>query len=145
MKHRYACARRVGLLALLTIMGIAAVAESPRALPKPAKKTIDFAQDIHSILAERCAECHMKGKAKGGFSMDTRDSFLKGNEDGPTVIEGNSAESELIKLVAGLDPDAVMPPKGERLSEEQVALLRAWIDQGVKWYDAASAGGHNHH
>lgn len=132
---------RVGSLrSILVLFGaVSVLAQTPSALPGPAKKTIDFAQDIHPILAERCAECHMKGKAKGGFSMDTRESVLKGSENGVVVIEGKSAESDLIKLVAGQFPDAVMPPKGERLSEDQVSLLRAWIDQGVKWYDVASA------
>ncbi|NUM53187.1 MAG: DUF1549 domain-containing protein [Candidatus Hydrogenedentes bacterium] len=125
--------------ALSCFVAAIAFAQPPAPLPEPAKKVIDFGQDIHTILAERCADCHMQGKAKGGFSMDSREALLKGSENGPVVVEGNSPESVLIKLVAGLDPDAVMPPKGERLSDEQVALLRAWIDQGVKWYDVAPA------
>jgi Protein of unknown function (DUF1553)/Protein of unknown function (DUF1549) len=36
-------------------------------------------------------------------------------------------------LVAGLEPDMVMPKKGSRLTGDQVALLRAWIDQGAVW------------
>jgi hypothetical protein len=51
------------------------------------------------------------------------------------VVAGKSAESPLIHRVAGLVPDRLMPPpgSGERLSGEQVAILRAWIDQGVVW------------
>lgn len=104
-------------------------------LPPASKHEIDFAVDIHPILAERCAQCHMKGAAKGGFSMDTRESFLEGGDSGEVVKPGNSAESYLVRLVAGLEPDLVMPPKGERLTEEQIGLLRAWIDQGAEWYD----------
>ena len=32
-----------------------------------------------------------------------------------------------------------MPPKGERLTVEQIGLLRAWIDQGVEWPETTSA------
>jgi hypothetical protein len=39
----------------------------------------------------------------------------------------------LIELVAAIDPDNVMPQKGSRLKPEQIALLRAWIDQGLPW------------
>jgi len=124
------------IILLASGTAVAQVAE----LPAPAKKTIDFATDIHPILAERCAECHMGDRAKGGFSMSNRAAFLEGGESGPALIEGNSAESYLVKLVSGLDPDTVMPPKGERLNSEQVALIRAWIDQGAKWYDVAPAG-----
>ena len=38
-------------------------------------------------------------------------------------------------LVAGLETDKIMPPKGEQLTSEQIALLRAWIDQGAPWPD----------
>jgi hypothetical protein len=44
----------------------------------------------------------------------------------------------VIQLVAGLDPKQVMPKKGERLTPEQVGLLRAWIDQGANWPDAVA-------
>jgi hypothetical protein len=43
-----------------------------------------------------------------------------------------------VRLVAGLDPDAVMPKKGSRLTGGQVGVLRAWIDQGVAWDPAVS-------
>jgi mono/diheme cytochrome c family protein len=109
-------------------------------LPPAAGHTVDFAQEIHPLLEARCASCHADGSAKGGFSIDSRDSLLKGSESGPVVVEGKSAESRLVSIVAGLDPDVVMPPKGARLNETEVGLLRAWIDQGLPWTLEASAG-----
>ena len=47
-------------------------------------------------------------------------------------MRGNSSASHLVKLVAGLDPELVMPPRGKRLSAREIGLLRAWIDQGAK-------------
>ena len=44
-----------------------------------------------------------------------------------------SADSLLIKLVSGLEPDMVMPQKGARLTADQIGVLRAWIDQGAVW------------
>lgn len=102
-------------------------------LPEPVDRTVSFENDIHSLLAERCFECHGQGKQKGGFSMESRETFLEGGESGPAVVEGKSEESLLIRLVAGLNGDEVMPPKGPRLTEDQVGLLRAWIDQGLAW------------
>lgn len=46
---------------------------------------------------------------------------------------GHSAASSIIALVAGVDPDEVMPKKGKRLTTNEVAVLRAWIDQGLPW------------
>jgi len=59
--------------------------------------------------------------------------MLQGGDSGPAVIPGKSAESLLIALVQGVDPDNFMPRKGSRLTPDQVGLLRAWIDQGAPW------------
>ncbi len=67
--------------------------------------------------------------------MDNRAAALKGGDGGVDIIPGDSARSPLIQYVAWLVPDSEMPPpgKGNRLSPTQVALLRAWIDQGAVW------------
>ena len=51
-------------------------------------------------------------------------------------MPGKPNESRIIALISGKDPDEVMPPKGEKLTAEQIGLLRAWIDQGAEWPDA---------
>src|SRR6185369_258995 len=56
------------------------------------------------------------------------------------VVLGKSAESHLIELVAGLDPDSIMPKKGSKLTSVQIGLLRAWIDQGAPWDEGVSLG-----
>src|SRR6185295_17535149 len=43
----------------------------------------------------------------------------------------------LIQYVVGLDADMIMPAEGDRLSVEQIGILRAWIDQGASWPDGA--------
>jgi len=107
--------------------------EQRQKLPPPAAQTIDFARDIQPILATSCMKCHGQGKDKGGFRIDTRDLFVKTGDNGPAVLPGKSADSYLIELVSGLDPDNIMPVKGSKLTATQVGLLRAWIDQGAKW------------
>lgn len=102
-------------------------------LPPPASGTVDFTRDIQPIFEASCVKCHGRGKDKGGLRLDTRDTFLKGGDSGPSALAGQSAQSYLIELVSGLDPDNVMPVKGSKLNAAQVGLLRAWIDQGMKW------------
>jgi len=94
-------------------------------------KKIDFAHDIVPILKARCAECHTNGKHKGSLSLDTRGALLRAK----VVVPGKSGQSELLKRITSRDPDERMPPKGERLSEQQVSLMRAWIDQGLPWQE----------
>lgn len=110
--------------------------EQVEKLPTPATHTVDFSLEIRPILESRCVNCHGHGRDKGGFLIDNRETFLKGGDSGPAVVPGKSAESYLVELVSGLDPDNVMPQKGTKLSAAQVGLLRAWIDQGVKWDSA---------
>ncbi len=107
--------------------------EQAKTLPPPANHPVDFAKEIKPIFEASCIKCHGRGRTKGDFSIENRETLLKGGESGPALVTGNSAESHLIELVAGLDPDSVMPQKGKRLTPEQIGLLRAWIDQGAVW------------
>jgi cytochrome c553 len=107
--------------------------EQIHSLPAPVDRKVSFDKEIRPLLENSCVKCHGNGKRKGEFNIDTRENLLKGGESGPAVISGQSAESYLIELVSGLDPDNIMPQKGSKLKPEQVALLRAWIDQGVGW------------
>lgn len=95
---------------------------------------IDFAHEILPLLKARCIKCHTAGTYKGDFSMDTRALLLKAK----VVTPGNAAKSELIARVTSSDPDERMPPSGERLTGEQVALLSRWINQDLPWQDGFS-------
>ena len=112
------------------LLPIAALAAE---LPPSANHPVDFLKDIQPLLEAACVKCHGKGKDSGGFSLETRESFFKGGDTGPAAVPGNSAKSLVLELVAGLDPDNVMPQRGKRWTAEQVGLLRAWVDQGAKW------------
>jgi mono/diheme cytochrome c family protein len=109
-------------------------------LPPPAAVDVDFKRDVHPLLEARCVQCHGRGKTSGGFSLENRETALAGSSSGPSIIPGRSEESYLIELVAGIDPDNVMPAKGTRLTADEVGLLRAWIDQGVQWDADAGFG-----
>ncbi|MDA0283225.1 MAG: PSD1 and planctomycete cytochrome C domain-containing protein [Planctomycetota bacterium] len=106
---------------------------SADALPAAVTRVVDFERDVRPILESRCAECHSKDDPTADIQILSRRSLLRGGESGePAIVLSRSADSFLIKVVAGLDPDVRMPPKGPRLSSEQIAILRGWIDQGLK-------------
>ena len=110
-----------------------------KSLPPPADKVISFAKDVKVILGHRCFDCHGNGKKKGGLDMSSRELLLKGGKTGPAVVSGKSSQSHLIKLVSGFDPDSIMPNKGERLTRDEIGILIAWIDQGLKWDEVSLA------
>lgn len=100
-------------------------------LPPAATDPVDFARDIEPLFVSHCIKCHGGEKQKGGLRLDGKAAALRGGDSGKVIIPGRSAESTLIHLVAGLDAEKIMPATGARLTKQQVALLRAWIDQGA--------------
>ena len=94
---------------------------------------IDFAHEVVPVLKQHCGKCHTGDQKKGGLSLNTRETTLVGGESGKIVVSGKSAESDLIKRLTSDDPDVKMPPEGPRVSAEQVAILKAWVDAGLPW------------
>ncbi len=104
------------------------------ALATPAVRAVDFEKEIRPIFEERCIKCHGPEKQKAGFRVDQRAVMLKGGDSGlPGIVPGNPKGSALIDAVKGTDPDLKMPPKGDPLTAEQIALLEQWIAEGAVW------------
>jgi hypothetical protein len=120
--------------------GLGAATVDVSKLPPAAKKEINFRQDIEPILKVACLECHSGNRPKGRYSMENRENTIKGgsSKEAAVVVE-NSAKSPLIHMVAHLIEEMEMPPldndKYKKLTPEEIGLLRAWIDQGLKWGD----------
>ncbi len=94
---------------------------------------VDFDHEIVPILRQHCADCHTGTKKKGGLSFNTRESLMKGGENGAVVKPGNGGGSRLLEVVLSKDTDEQMPPKGDRLTPLEVSRLKAWIDEGATW------------
>ncbi len=94
---------------------------------------LDFEREIRPILERSCLGCHGPRAPKNFLGLYTRERLVAGGISGPAVVPGKSGESRLVRYVAGLDEGIVMPPRGARLTAEEVSRLRAWIDQGVPW------------
>ena len=68
---------------------------------------------------------------KGGLSLESRDGCAQGRRNGPAVVPGDPEKSLLIKAVRYTDQDLQMPPKGQKLSDDQIADLEAWVKMGA--------------
>ena len=107
-------------------------------LPAATKKTVSYSKDIKPLFEKTCLNCHgPKKRPKGKFRIDTRELALKGGSEGVAIIPGKSDKSPLTYYIAYQVLDYEMPPEGKKdypkLTKEQVGLVRAWIDQGVKY------------
>ncbi|MGA0559425.1 c-type cytochrome domain-containing protein [Larkinella sp. VNQ87] len=92
-----------------------------------------YQQIVHPILKTRCVQCHNPEKSKGDLRLDTPDMIRKGSEDGPVVQPGKADQSRLVKVcLLPEEDDHHMPPKGKtQLTENQIALLSWWINEGA--------------
>ncbi|MFN7920171.1 MAG: ankyrin repeat domain-containing protein [Bryobacteraceae bacterium] len=121
---------RVALCFALPVATLAAPA-----LPAPANIQVDFKQHIKPILASKCYGCHGSKQQQSGLRLDKRQNALRGGDYGPVIVQGKSAESKLIHRLVSGDGGMQMPPTGP-LEKDEIAVLRAWIDQGADFGDA---------
>jgi len=102
-------------------------------LPEPADREVDFREDLEPLFAKACHACHGPEKSEGGFRLDRKADALAGGSSGPAIRPGESAESRLVLYLVG--EGKRMPPEGDPFTEDDIALVRAWIDQGAIWPD----------
>jgi ankyrin repeat protein len=114
-------------IALLASPGFA---QTP--FPAAASRTVDYDADVRPILAANCYSCHGPEAQQSGLRLDQRQPALRGGDYGPVITPGDSANSKLIKRLVNGDGGLQMPPTGP-LSDDEVGVLRAWIDQGAEF------------
>lgn len=104
-------------------------------------KDVTYASDIRPVFEASCIGCHGEKKAKAKLRLDSLEGVLKGSEDGKVVIAGDSAKSPLVRLTSGTGKKQ-MPPKARPdkdphykpvpLTPAQIALIKSWVEQGLK-------------
>jgi Protein of unknown function (DUF1553)/Protein of unknown function (DUF1549)/Planctomycete cytochrome C len=94
---------------------------------------VDFDRDVRPILDKYCLTCHGPQKQRSGLRLDRLALVRQGGDRGPAVAPGAASESLLVQAIAG-DGSVVprMPPKGSRLTGDEVSVIRAWIDHGSR-------------
>ncbi|SFS11080.1 Planctomycete cytochrome C [Granulicella pectinivorans] len=90
-----------------------------------------FENKVRPILSTQCGQCHM-AKSSGGLSLTSREALLKGGDDGPAVVPGDPSKSLLLKAVHQVG-EVKMPPKGQKLTDIDVAALEQWVKMGAPW------------
>jgi len=100
---------------------------------------VDFVRDVKPIFEARCFKCHDGSNRKGGLQLDNKARALGGGDHGAVITPGDPEKSKLIHLVRGDNPKEVMPPKGERLTAQQIDVLTRWVKQGATWPDGLDA------
>ena len=109
-------------LSLLLLVGL--ILSVPTARSADAVRKMDFARDVRPILADNCFQCHgPDSKArKADLRLDTKDGLV-------------AAKKHVLERISSKDADEVMPPpkSGKKLTADQIATLKAWVEQGGAW------------
>ncbi len=122
--------RLLGCL-LLLLVGLPH-AEAPAA-------DIDFGREVAPLLKTYCAGCHNDSDREGNLSLSSLSALRAGTPDGAIINAEKPAESKLIKVLAE-SAESRMPPEDEpQPTAEQIAIIRAWVEQGAKGDSAISA------
>jgi ankyrin repeat protein/mono/diheme cytochrome c family protein len=113
-------------------MSLPLAAQQRSAMPPASTAKVDYEKDVKPLLEQNCYTCHGDTVQQSGLRLDLRQNALRGGDYGPVIQPGRSADSKLIKRLVDGDGGMQMPPAGP-LAAEDIALLRAWIDQGAEF------------
>lgn len=99
-----------------------------------ADKTV-YEAAIAPLMAKTCTGCHGEQKQKGDLQLHTLEAMLKAGESGMTsFVPGKPDESESLKrILLPKDHEDHMPPEEKtQLSDDEVAILKWWVEAGAK-------------
>ena len=102
----------------------------------PPTDTVSYKKDVLPIFQNRCARCHGAKDEEGEVVAEVSlilidyERLMLGSEFGPVITAGDPADSWLLEMITEGD----MPPEGEgdKVPEEEIAVIRTWIEQGAK-------------
>ncbi len=100
------------------------------------EKPMDFSHQVAPILKEHCSGCHMNGKKKGGFSLNSNTALLTGSENGKVLDAAHPEKSRMLEVLLSDDPEVLMPPPAKdraRPTPAQITILREWLLAGAAW------------
>ncbi len=100
----------------------------------PVAHAVEYEADVLPILENHCLKCHGPDTQKAGLRVDQRLSLLRGGDGGfASLVPGDTGKSHLIDRIRSKDEIDQMPPKGQRLSDEEIEVLEQWIRDGAEW------------
>ena len=89
--------------------------------------SVDYETEIQPIFNNNCGNCHI-GNSSGGVNLSSYQNVM----DSDVIIPFDADDSELYDLITennnGGDD---MPPGNAELSDTQIALIEAWINEGA--------------
>ena len=121
----------VWALALLIRLQAADGPAPPAQAAAAAPAMVDYERQVKPLFEAYCLECHSQDKRKGGLSLNHYADVLDGGRSGAVVRPGSSTTSLITHRLTGQVGDR-MPLDELPLSDQELATIRLWIDQGAR-------------
>ncbi|TDE13860.1 DUF1553 domain-containing protein [Dyadobacter psychrotolerans] len=97
-------------------------------------KKVDYNSEVKPILNKHCMGCHGGVKKAGDVSFLFEHEMLEPGKSGKIpVVKGDADASEMIRRILSNDPDEKMPKNGTPLTDDEVGILKTWINEGAEW------------
>jgi WD40 repeat protein len=104
---------------------------------------VSYYRQIRPILQANCQGCHQPAKKKGGYIMtDFKLLLAGGDNEGAAIAPGHADKSSLLKMITPQDGEVRMPKGKAPLLDNEVALIKTWIEQGAEDDTPADAKRH---
>ena len=97
---------------------------------------VDFTKEIEPIFEAKCYACHGEAQQLGQLRLDSRSVAMERGPSGPRIVAHQPDASSIYQRVAGIG-EGVRMPMGGQLAEQEIASIRAWIEQGAVWPEAS--------
>ena len=91
----------------------------------------NYDDDVRPLFARRCFGCHNASEMRSGLSLESYAGVMKGGSSGDVVIAGRAASSMLFKVVNRDEGVPQMPLGQPKLPDNEIALIRDWIQLGL--------------
>jgi len=124
------------LLKLATAITVLAACLSTRVTAEDEK--ITYVDHVLPILESKCTSCHNPDEARGGLDVSSYAATMSGGSGGAIVASENPGSSRLFTLSAHTE-EPVMPPRGTKMDEKELAILSAWIAGGLLETEGSTA------
>ena len=95
-----------------------------------AQDKVTYQDHVLPIFRNACLNCHNPDKKKAGLDLSSYAATVAGSENGKVIEPGDYDGSLLYRLVARTE-EPFMPPKGDKLPDKDLELIKKWITGGV--------------
>ena len=89
---------------------------------------VSYTQQVSPLFQSACGDCHGGDEPELGLDLTSYEAAMEGSDYGSVIEAGDADGSLLIDMIVAGE----MPVDADPLSEEEIEMIRSWIDAGAE-------------